>query len=419
MTRIRTSQAGMTMVELVAVVAVLGILTAIGIVTGTTVRQRTAEATADTSLRSLEREAAQIAADRPAAAGIIRAMTNLDAPPDGATVAYQPPDNGGLPARVVWVDTSRRVCRMLLLTATSDPGLTVTCNPDDPSAIHDLDDDVDLTDPAVWALRDLTGEAPTLTVDGQTLTAGGITVADVTFRLWDAPTSDGPWAPVRVSADGTFTVPRPPPGQTRYYTVTVFDHLSESGRSDAVPVTHVAPDGGVVEAPTAVRVRVDGSYLTVTWTPTVAAGWAILTGPDDCDDPFDCAATVATVPAGTSRTTLDHPGGTRLWVVGVNQDGDAVAGAVSRPTVVPAAAPQPPRNLRHTGTHLRWEWNQPDDGPDPAWYLIYRNDIRQAQVPGTDRSYELDGDPSGRWTIIAESADGTRSDPAGPVSRSP
>lgn len=430
---------GFTMVEMLGALAVLGALMAVAIPLGQAQLHQSRVSSADTTLRSLEREAAQLAPGQAPAAGASAAVAVPPAGmPDGAAVAALDA-NGTLPARLIWLDSARNVCRLLLLP-TGGQGLLVDCYPDgedagDPVAsLYDdggaLADDV-LAD-GRWIVEQLgVPGAPSATFDEAagtaTLTwAAGAGVAE-SFRVWRRVASGedvtGPWEPVATVPAGRWTSPRLDAGQTVQFAVSAVNAAAQTERSD--PVT-IAADTVVPAAPSAASARADGDVVTVSWS--LASGddrplevWRTNV---DCTAPTEATCTrvqVASLDGGT-RQVVDGTGDTpvpagrwRYWVLAGDQP--ASHPATSTVVAVGGARPAAPTGLTHEGLQLRW-----DAAADADGLLVLRDGGElpdgASHLAGDDTTFAVaDHDHDGAtWTVVAV-RDGRWSPPAGPVQR--
>lgn len=412
------NQRGFTLIEFVAVLAIIGALSAIAIGTGMAQRQSTDAALANAALRDLERDATQLAGGRSAAAGATRAVATP--PPDlpaGATVAALEPD-GTLPWRLIWLDVARDQCQLLLL-ADRGTGTTVTCNPEngrpDPADVAEaVGADTGTVD---LAQHGFTLEPLTLELDGLQVEADGDTGRatvqigardGVTYRIWQSPSEDGPWRPVGTTAD-VWTSPRLPAGEQVHLAVSAFNDIQETERAvvDGVAEQLQVPAGPV----TGLSAQVDSGHVALSWT--VPSGnsdligvWRTRQGEELAGHP-----TTTALPSAASWVDLDVPAGEHLYTVGYITDSGVRAGQTV-PVTVGDGRLSPPENLRVVGGELRWA--PPAGAPSEVQYGVLRNGVRADTVTdGT--SFALEGQ-TGSWTVVAELDGGARrSAPAGPI----
>lgn len=372
---------GFSLPEVVAVMALIGILASVAITTGATQRDAANTAVIDATLRDVEREARQIAGGRSAAAGAARA-TAVPPPdmPSGVAVAAIPPD-GTLPWRLIWLDAARDRCRTLLLPDQGN-GTALPCDANDGSVSPETLADAFAAEPPV-AL-----ETEGFTVNELTLTSdieinidpdgGTYTVVfntpqpDVNYRIWEATSPDGPWRPVGTTTS-TWTSPRIPANQQVNVAVSAFTDIQETERvvltdeQDVTTAAQIVVPAGPIQGLTAEQ---QAGTVSLSWTIPDANNQliAVLRGPD----------LVATLmPSTTSWVDVAPPAGEQTYTVGYLESADA--SELTRPqditVTVGGSAASPVENLTINGNTLTWS---PPAGTDiaTAQYIILRDGVR-------------------------------------------
>lgn len=431
---------GFSLVELAAAVLVAAIIAAIGVTTYSTFIFRTERRSADTTLRSVEDSAVELAANGSPADFLDDALSDPpeDLPGDVELYAVAGDGTGAAPGmwnRLVYADSERLLCRTLIVLDDGSQGPIWDADCDDPDRAPVVPSEV-LTPPPAPAvgLSEPTGlsAVPSATerrIDLSWSAPAGAP-AGVSYRVWTRPeTSTGPWSVVGVSGSTDYTVQGADPGVTSQYAVSAFTTLRESDRSASVLGTSndTAPS-----PPSGLTLTASAASVRVSWTPSPSGDvthTVVRRGNGTCSNQASCPGLVDVAPVdhpGSSYTdTSVSPGSTyTYWAVAVDQ-GD-LEGSSTPATVTAEAnnAVARPVGLAWTqeGNGVRLTWKEPGSAAPGDTYRVFRDGSVIATVSGTGPDQartHLDPGPLTQGRTYAYSVvtvrGSTTSSPAGPV----